>query len=83
MPGGGAELFHPEIRKKVVRGKCTGQEWLDVIEEAHTMGIKSNVTMLYGHMKNLNMLLIISLKFGTCKKRQMDSSPLFPQMKSR
>ena len=51
MPGGGAELFHPDIRGKIVRGKCTGQQWLDVIKEAHTMGIKSNVTMLYGHIE--------------------------------
>ena len=33
MPGGGAELFHPEIRNKIIRGKCSGQEWLDVIED--------------------------------------------------
>lgn len=51
MPGGGAELFHPDIRKKIIRGKCSGQEWLDVIREAHNMGIKSNVTMLYGHVE--------------------------------
>ena len=51
MPGGGAELFHPDVRGKIVRGKCTGQQWLDVIEEAHTMGIQSNVTMLYGHIE--------------------------------
>ncbi|RNJ76395.1 MAG: radical SAM protein [Nitrosopumilus sp. D6] len=51
MPGGGAELFHPDIRNKIIRGKCSGQEWLDVIKEAHTMGIKSNVTMLYGHIE--------------------------------
>jgi len=51
MPGGGAELFHPEIRNLIVRGKCTGQEWLDTIEQAHNLGIKSNVTMLYGHIE--------------------------------
>ena len=51
MPGGGAELFHPEIRNKIVRGKCTGQEWLDTIEIAHNLGIKSNATMLYGHIE--------------------------------
>lgn len=51
MPGGGAELFHPDIRGKIVRGKCSGQEWLDVMEQAHTMGIQSNVTMLYGHIE--------------------------------
>ena len=50
MPGGGAELFHPGIRDKIVRGKCTGQQWLDTIKQAHDLGIKSNVTMLYGHI---------------------------------
>ena len=51
MPGGGAELFHPEIRKLIVRGKCSGQEWLDTIEQAHNLGIQSNATMLYGHIE--------------------------------
>ena len=51
MPGGGAELFHPDIRGKIVRGKCTGDEWLDTIEQAHNLGIKSNATMLYGHIE--------------------------------
>ena len=49
MPGGGAEIFHPDVRKKIARGKCTGQQWLDTIREAHLLGIRSNVTMLYGH----------------------------------
>ncbi|MXX21090.1 MAG: radical SAM protein [Cenarchaeum sp. SB0665_bin_23] len=51
MPGGGAELFHPDVRSKIVRGKCTGQEWLDTIRKAHELGIRSNVTMLYGHVE--------------------------------
>ena len=51
MPGGGAELFHPGIRDKIVRGKCTGQQWLDTIKQAHDLGIKSNVTKLYGHIE--------------------------------
>lgn len=51
MPGGGAELFHPDIRTKIVRGKCTGQEWLDTIRQAHELGIRSNATMLYGHIE--------------------------------
>lgn len=52
MPGGGAELFHPDVRGRIVRGKCTGQEWLDTIETAHGLGIRSNVTMLYGHIES-------------------------------
>ena len=69
MPGGGAELFHPDIRDKIVRGKCTGKEWLDTIEQAHDLGIKSNATMLYGHIekpeKRTNgFLTFIPLKFS-------------------
>ena len=52
MPGGGAELFHPDMRGRIVRGKCTGQEWLETIETAHRLGIRSNVTMLYGHIES-------------------------------
>lgn len=51
MPGGGAEIFHPDVRGEVVRGKCTGQEWLETIKEAHRQGVRSNVTMLYGHIE--------------------------------
>jgi len=51
LPGGGAELFHPEIREKIARGKCSGDEWLDTMEQAHNLGIKSNATMLYGHIE--------------------------------
>lgn len=51
LPGGGAEILHPDVRREVVRGKCSGDEWLDTIETAHNLGIKSNVTMLYGHVE--------------------------------
>jgi len=39
LPGGGAELFHPEISEKIARGKCCGDEWLDTMEQAHNLGI--------------------------------------------
>lgn len=51
MPGGGAEIFHPEIRKKIARGKCTGEEWLRIHEILHNLGKRSNATMLYGHIE--------------------------------
>ena len=51
MPGGGAELFHPDVRGRIARGKCSGDEWLGVMREAHGMGIRSNATMLYGHVE--------------------------------
>ena len=69
MPGGGAELFHPEIRNKIVRGKCTGQEWLDTIEQAHDMGIKSNVTMLYGHIEKPEHVIDHLIKIRELQKK--------------
>ena len=51
LPGGGAEIFDDTIRNRIIRGKCTGQEWLDTVETAHNLGIRSNATMLYGHVE--------------------------------
>lgn len=51
MPGGGAEIFHPEIRDKIAGGKCSGDEWLQIHEEWHKLGMRSNATMLYGHIE--------------------------------
>jgi aminodeoxyfutalosine synthase len=51
MPGGGAEIFHPEIREKIAGDKCTGEQWLQIHEEWHKLGCRSNATMLYGHIE--------------------------------
>ena len=51
LPGGGAELFHPEIREVIAHDKCTGQQWLDMHEIWHKLGMRSNATMLYGHIE--------------------------------
>ena len=69
MPGGGAELFHPEIRNKIVRGKCSGQEWLDTIEQAHNLGIKSNSTMLFGHTEKPEHIVDHLIKLREVQKR--------------
>lgn len=52
MPGGGAEIFHPEIRDKIAGGKCSGEQWLRIHEIWHNLGMRSNATMLYGHIEN-------------------------------
>lgn len=69
MPGGGAELFHPDIRGKIVRGKCSGQEWLDTIEEAHRLGIRSNATMLFGHIEKPEHVVDHLIKLREVQKR--------------
>ena len=78
MPGGGAELFHPSIRGKIIRGKCTGQQWLDVIEEAHTMGIQSNVTMLYGHIEKPEHIVDHLIKIRELQKKTHGFVTLIP-----
>lgn len=52
MPGGGAEIFHPEIRDQIAGGKCSGEQWLQIHEEWHQLGMRSNATMLYGHIES-------------------------------
>ena len=52
LPGGGAEIFAPRVRKKICDDKCTGDEWLDVHRTAHRMGLRSNCTMLYGTIES-------------------------------
>ena len=51
LPGGGGEIFNEETRKKVCPDKITGEQWLEIMETAHSLGIKSNATMLYGHIE--------------------------------
>lgn len=51
MPGGGAEIFHPEIRDQIAGGKCSGEEWLRIHEITHDLGLRTNATMLYGHIE--------------------------------
>lgn len=53
VPGGGAEIFAKRVRRKICSEKITGEEWLEVIESAHTVGLKSNATMLYGHVETV------------------------------
>jgi len=69
LPGGGAELFHDEIRPKIARGKCSGQEWLDVMEEAHGLGIRSNATMLYGHIEKPEHIVDHLIKIRELQKK--------------
>lgn len=51
LPGGGAEIFHPDVRQRIAHDKATGEEWLAVHREAHAQGLMTNATMLYGHIE--------------------------------
>ena len=52
LPGGGAEIFSERVRRIICDHKIDGQEWLDTAREAHRLGLRSNCTMLYGHIEN-------------------------------
>ena len=51
LPGGGAEIFDSTVRNTLCAEKISGTRWLEVIEAAHRMGLRSNATMLYGHIE--------------------------------
>jgi aminodeoxyfutalosine synthase len=53
IPGGGAEIFAPEIRTKICPQKGSAEEWLTLHRTAHGLGIDSNATMLYGHIEGI------------------------------
>lgn len=52
LPGGGAEIFAPEVRNQLCPEKISGAAWLDIMEQVHRSGLKSNATMLYGHLES-------------------------------
>src|SRR5437867_3849698 len=51
LPGGGAEIFHPEIRDQICEHKADADAWLRIHRDAHELGLRSNATMLYGHIE--------------------------------
>jgi aminodeoxyfutalosine synthase len=52
LPGGGAEIFHPEVRHKICEHKADASHWIEIHRTAHRLGLKTNCTMLYGHVEN-------------------------------
>ena len=51
LPGGGAEIFHPEVRNQICEHKADARRWFETHREAHALGLRSNCTMLYGHIE--------------------------------
>jgi cyclic dehypoxanthinyl futalosine synthase len=53
LPGAGAEILNDRVRRLISRGKCTGQEWLDVMRSCHKLDITTSATMMFGHIETL------------------------------
>ncbi|MCU0959650.1 MAG: aminofutalosine synthase MqnE [Pirellulaceae bacterium] len=52
LPGGGAEIFHADVRRQICEHKADAVKWFEIHRTAHELGIRSNCTMLYGHIEN-------------------------------
>lgn len=53
MPGPGAEILNDRVRRLISKGKCGAQEWLDIMHEAHKLGLTTTATMMFGHVETL------------------------------
>ncbi|MEL6629207.1 MAG: CofH family radical SAM protein [Bacteroidota bacterium] len=53
MPGAGAEILNDRVRRVISNGKCSGQEWLDVMHVAHKVGLTTSATMMFGHIETI------------------------------
>lgn len=53
MPGPGAEILNDRVRRLISKGKCSAQEWLDIMHEAHKIGLTTTATMMFGHVETL------------------------------
>ncbi len=69
LPGGGGEIFNEQIRQKLCPNKASSEKWLEVMEIAHTLGIKSNATMLYGHIESPADIVDHILRIRDLQKR--------------
>jgi aminodeoxyfutalosine synthase len=78
LPGGGAEIFDPESRDLIVRGKCSGEEWLDTARQAHNLGLKSNCTMLFGHIEKPEHIVDHILKVRELHKKTKGFTTFIP-----
>lgn len=69
LPGGGGEIFNEDTRKQVCPDKISGKMWLEVMETAHNLGIKSNATMLYGHIETFDDIVDHILRIRELQKK--------------
>ena len=53
MPGAGAEILSDRVRRLISKGKCSGQEWLDIMKVAHRIGLTTSATMMFGHIETI------------------------------
>ena len=78
LPGGGGEIFNEKTRKQVCPDKISGERWLKVMETAHGLGIKSNATMLYGHIETYEDIVDHILRIRQLQKKTRGFQAFIP-----
>ncbi|MCD6376266.1 MAG: dehypoxanthine futalosine cyclase [Caldisericaceae bacterium] len=78
IPGGGAEILVNEIRKKLSANKTTAEQWLEVMETAHKMGMKSTSTMMFGHVETYEHRLQHIIKIRDLQDHTMGFTAFIP-----
>ncbi|MFW5851953.1 MAG: cyclic dehypoxanthinyl futalosine synthase [Bacteroidota bacterium] len=77
LPGAGAEILSNDIRKKISPGKCSADEWLEVMREAHKMNITTSATMMYGHIESIEDRITHLVKLRELQSEKPENSAGF------
>lgn len=78
MPGGGAEIFAPNVRNQICPEKISGDRWLEIVEIAHLNGIKTNATMLYGHLESREDIIDHLIKLRNLQEKTKGFNAFIP-----
>ena len=78
MPGGGAEILVDEVRERIAPGKCPAGEWLEIMEEAHQLGMRTTATMMFGHLETDAHLVAHLMKLRAVQDRTGGFSAFIP-----
>lgn len=77
LPGAGAEILTDRVRRLISKGKCGSQEWLDIMHEAHKLGLTTSATMMFGHVETIQERFEHLVKIRDVQARKPDSAKGF------
>ena len=77
FPGAGAEILDNEVRKRISPGKCSADQWLDVMAAAHRLGLATSATMMYGHIETIRQRMEHLVKIRDLQAKKPKDAPGF------
>jgi len=78
IPGGGAEILADDIRQRISPNKCTADTWLNVMEQAHRLGVKTTATMMFGHVETPEHIILHLMKIRDLQDRTKGFTAFIP-----